>query len=871
MRHITFEESEQYPIALLIKDSSFNVREIERNYVNYLIDTGIEKKDIVSISLAYDKNKAPVKFIKDYLDTLLPALETIGSKYLYCADAAYFKVLTKSTKAEPYLGYVLPCKIEGYEHFKVTLGIGYTSLIYNPANKPKMDLSLDALIGISQGKYEDLGSDIIKSAYYPSDIEDISAALNQLHQYPSLACDIETFSLRFNEAGIATIAFAWNTGEGIAFACDYSPFVSIQEGLHGTKVCNPYVKTLLRQFFDSYTGTLTWHGSSFDLKVLIYELWMQDALDTAGLLLGLTTLTKNFHDTKIIAYLALNSTARSSYSLKALAHEFAGNWALDDESIKDVRKIPLKDLLQYNLVDALATNYVFDKYYPVVQQDQQDLLYFTLMRPSLPVIIQMELTGMPLDPIQVQAVRDELEKVVEEQVSILSASPAIQKLETRLQREAMEAKNAKLKVKQHPIEAFAHIRFNPGSDKQLQKLLYEEMELPVIDYTKGKQPSTGAKTISKLENHTDVQEYLDILNAIKEYSKAGKILDTFIPAFEKAIDKEDGAVWLHGNFNLGGTVSGRLSSSKPNLQNLPSGSKYGKLIKKCFVPPPGWVLVGADFSSLEDRINALLTKDPNKLRIYTDGLDSHSYRAYNYWPQKFPDVENTVESINFIANTHPELRQKSKTITFALTYAGTWLTLMNNCGFSEEEAKSIEANYQKLYQVSLQWVQDKIQEASQKGFSEVAFGLRIRTPLLAQTLQNHRTTPKEAQAEARTLGNAISGQSFGLLNNRAANAFMAKVWNSPYCCDIKPVAQIHDAQYYLIRDDIDILKWVNNELIKEMSWQELPEIQHDKVKLGAELEVYYSNWAQPITIPNNSSNEEIREVIKEGMQKHDKG
>jgi DNA polymerase-1 len=143
------------------------------------------------------------------------------------------------------------------------------------------------------------------------------------------------------------------------------------------------------------------------------------------------------------------------------------------------------------------------------------------------------------------------------------------------------------------------------------------MGLPVIDLTDTKQPATGAETIEKLINHTNEPSYKALLSALIEYGKVTKILSTFIPAFEGAVGKDDSdTVWLHGSFNLGGTVSGRLSSSDPNLQNIPAGSKYGKLIKSCFCAPVGWLFCGADFNSLEDYISALTTKDPNKLKVY---------------------------------------------------------------------------------------------------------------------------------------------------------------------------------------------------------------------------------------------------------------
>lgn len=231
-----------------------------------------------------------------------------------------------------------------------------------------------------------------------------------------------------------------------------------------------------------------------------------------------------------------------------------------------------------------------------------------------------------------------------------------------------------------------------------------------------------------------------------------------------------------------------------------------------------------------------------------------------------PDIENTVESINSIKHKYPELRQASKGPTFALTYQGTWKTLVTNLGFTEEKAKSIEKGYHELYKQSDAYVQEKLKEASKNGYVTVAFGLRVRTPLLKQIIYGSSTMPSEAMAEGRTAGNAL-GQSYGLLNNRAACAFMKKVWESPYRNDIKPVSLIHDAIYILIRDDADIVEWANRELINAMKWQELPEIQHDQVKLGAALDLFYPNWANAITLPNNASKETIKEMCKEAISK----
>lgn len=878
MRHILFQPAESHSVAVLVKSTAFKQQELQTNYVTPLNDLGVPSTEIIAFTLKYnDVGKAPAKFIKEYLDKLLPALDSLGVTYLYVTDSAYFKTLTKESKAEPHYGYVLPCKYAGYEHMKVVLGLNYQALIYNPDLQAKLTMSLNKLASSIAGCTDVLGANIIHSAHYPSDLHSIAAALQALHDYPSLTCDIEAFSLRFNEAGIGTVAFAWDKHNGIAFACDYKEIVcqadidaAPDDSKYGHGYFRPYplVRALLREFFLTYKGELTWHNSTYDLKPIIYNLFMKDLLDTEGLLQGLEVMTRSFQDTKIISYLATNSTAGNVLGLKPLAHEFAGNWA--KEEIKDIRKIPLPELLKYNLVDCLSTHYVREKYYPIMVKDNQEDLYYDLMLPSLKTIIQIELTGMSMSPEKVKEVKAELQTIEHKHLQVIRNSPIIKMFDLLVQRRAMETANAKLKVKQHPIEKFADELFNPNSGPQLQRLLYEQMCLPVLDYTDTKQPATGADTIEKLINHTQNVAYKTILEALIGYGKVNKILTTFIPAFERAISKGDDVVWLHGSFNLGGTVSGRLSSSDPNLQNIPAGSIYAKLIKYCFVAPKGWLFCGADFNSLEDYISALTTKDPNKLAVYEQGFDGHCLRAAYYFRDLLPAIDLTsAQSVNTIKKEYPQLRQDSKSPTFALTYQGTWHTLVNNLGFEEEKAKAIEKNYHVLYKHSDEYIQARLKQASIDGYVDVAFGLRVRTPLLKQVIFGSSRMPYEAAAEGRTAGNAM-GQSYGLLNNRAAVEFMDKVRASKYRLDIKPVALIHDSIYLIIRDNIEVVEWVNRELINSMKWQELPEIAHPTVRLGANLDLFWPNWGNAITLPNDATQDEIMALAKKGKEDYGK-
>jgi DNA polymerase-1 len=303
------------------------------------------------------------------------------------------------------------------------------------------------------------------------------------------------------------------------------------------------------------------------------------------------------------------------------------------------------------------------------------------------------------------------------------------------------------------------------------------------------------------------------------------------------------------------------------MQNLPASGEIGKLVKSCFSAPEGWLFGGADFASLEDYVSALTTQDPNKLKVYLDGYDGHCLRAFSYFKEHMPDIVDTVESINSIAELYPQWRKLSKTPTFLLTYDGTYHGLMGSLGLEESVAKAIDNNYHTLYAHSDKWKRKKIEQASIDGYVTVAFGLRVRTPILARTILNTSSTPYEAKAEVRKAGNAL-GQSYGLLNCRAANEFFRRVRNSPFVNDIKIACQIHDAIYLMWRDVMEITEWVNRNLTECMAWQDLPELEHDKVKLHAELDVFAPHWANGIKLLPEDDMETIFDKCVDGYNSY---
>lgn len=509
-------------IALLIKSAYCIDKEIQANY-----GTDIDFK---VFSLFYkENNKISATEAKKYLNKLLPSIIKDGITTLYVCDALYFKLLTKQTKAETHIGYVLPCALKGFEHLSVIYGINYAQLLYNPNLYSQLDLSLSTLKSHINGTYKSIGQGIIHNAEYTAE------SLPNLLKEPELTIDIETSGLELGSE-LISIGFATDIHNGIAF-----------------KVQN---KKMLKTFFEQYQGNKIFHNATFDVKHIIYHCFMDNPNDMRGMLHGLHTMYRNLHDTKIIAYLATNNTQGNTLGLKELSQEYVGNYAVDFDNVTD------EALLEYNLKDCLATKYVFNKYYPKMLQDNQKHIYDTLMLPSLKVITQMELCGMPINYEQVLKTQDNLEEIYNEHLEVVMNSNLVDMALDKIKQIELDKINAKLKTKKHNISHLADYTFNPSSGKHLSVLLYDICGLPIIDYTDTKLPATGAKTLEKLLNHTEDYFIQRLLTALIGLNKVSKILTTFIPAFLKA-KKRDGYHYLHGNFNLGGTLSGRLSSSNP--------------------------------------------------------------------------------------------------------------------------------------------------------------------------------------------------------------------------------------------------------------------------------------------------------------------
>ena len=404
---------------ILIKESKLNKVKLDAFYGNNYVAIGIPDGA---------KNRERLELIQDIQELYNPF------KAVMCANPEMFKTLTKK---EPKGKDGIACDSPLGKCFIIPV---WEAIMYNPAQEPRLDFIKERVEEfIATGFSSILGSDVLQDVTYilrDSGTTTYSDAFNKLQTYDALTIDIETTHLHHYAGIIKSIAFAWDKHGGIA--------MEVSD--------DPSIKERLKQFFLTYKGKKIFHNASFDTMFLIYHCFMKDLEDWNGMLEGLHCVYNNLEDTKIIAYLALNSCSIVSLKLKDLSHEYAGDYAQDD--IDDCSNIPLDRLLPYNLTDCCATWYVYEKYAPKMRQDNQEDLYLTLMLPSLKTLAETQLVGFRLNPKKVNDLSTFLYSDQYRLEDILKRNTLIQTFEEQLRKEAVIQYNNTHKKKKKTLQDF---------------------------------------------------------------------------------------------------------------------------------------------------------------------------------------------------------------------------------------------------------------------------------------------------------------------------------------------------------------------------------------------------------------------------------
>lgn len=384
-------------------------------------------------------------------------------------------------------------------------------------------------------------------------------------------------------------------------------------------------------------------------------------------------------DAMLISYCL--DPARRQHELDALVIERFGHRLRSPDEIRK-RGQPFSDLAP-ETIEAYAAERadmalrLSDRLLPELERYGARKLWEEIEAPLLPVLADMEWTGVGIDQDVLEAMSLDLEK--------------------------------KLDLARDRIHRLAGEDFNIDSVVKLREVLFERLKLPIIRRTKTG-PSTDADVLSELAARGH-----ELPERLLEYREAAKLKSTYVDALRERISPETGR--LHTSFNQAATATGRLSSSEPNLQNIPARTPLGASIRKAFVAEKGFKVLTADYSQIELRILAHMSKDPVFLEAFRSGRDIHRETAALVFRVGLPEVS-------------PSMRDMAKTVNYATLYGQGAPSLARMIGVPLEEAKAFIEGYFERFPSIRSYLDGQIERAVKEGYVETLFGRRRYVPEL---------------------------------------------------------------------------------------------------------------------------------------------
>lgn len=482
---------------------------------------------------------------------------------------------------------------------------------------------------------------------------EFAAFLDQFRQQKKFCLDTETTSVDAVRADIVGWAISWSAGSGY-----YIPV----RGPAGQAVLDPdRVVAALKPYLEDPTVEVSNQNIKYDLLVL-----RRAGIEIANI----------GSDPMIFSYL-LDAGARShgqdELSKRYLGHEMIPISALigTGKNQKSMTEIDIPLVAEYAVEDADIALQLCGKLEPLLRHAELWDLYWDLERPLIPVLADMEHRGIKVD------------------VDLL--------------RVHSQSAGERLATIQAEIYQLAGREFNIDSPIQLREILFTEQKLPVIKKTK-----TGAST------DQEVLEQLAIFHPLPkmliEHRKLSKLKSTYLDALPEMINPETGRI--HASFNQVVAATGRLSSSDPNLQNIPIRTEEGRRVRSAFIPgEPGWKLVSADYSQIELRMLAHFSHDQALQSAFAGGIDIHTAVA--------------AEIYGFHANlVSPEMRRVAKAVNFGVIYGQSPYGLSAAIGISQDEAGRFIDDYFTKYAGVERFIEKLLEECRQTGFATTIKGRR---------------------------------------------------------------------------------------------------------------------------------------------------
>lgn len=552
---------------------------------------------------------------------------------------------------------------------------------------------------------------------------DLNRWVEKLKQAKLFALDTETDNLDYMAANLVGISFALENGEAayLPLQLDYLGAPKTLEKTTALALLKPILENPAIQKV----------GQNFKYDLTIFA---RNGIDVQGVAF----------DTMLESYV-LNSTGR--HNMDELAKRYLGHQTISFEEIAGKGKnqltfnqIPLEKAAEYAAEDADVTMKLQQVLWEKLSKEPTlEKLFKEMELPLLSVLSRMERRGVLIDSdalfLQSNEIANRLSEL-EEQAYVLAGQP-----------------------------------FNLASTKQLQEILFDKLGLPVIQKTPKGAPSTNEEVLEELAFSHELPKVL------VEHRGLSKLKSTYTDKLPQMVNPQTGRV--HTSYHQAVTATGRLSSSDPNLQNIPIRNEEGRRIRQAFIAREGFTIVAADYSQIELRIMAHLSQDQGLINAFTQGKDIHRSTAAEIFGVALDEVTS-------------EQRRNAKAINFGLIYGMSAFGLSRQLGIGRADAQSYMDLYFKRYPGVQTFMHDIREKAKAQGYVETLFGRRLYLPDI-----NSSNGMRRKAAERVAINAPMQGTAADIIK-RAMIQLDQKLQNDP---DIAMIMQVHDELVFEVRSE----------------------------------------------------------------------
>jgi len=552
---------------------------------------------------------------------------------------------------------------------------------------------------------------------------DLNRWVEKLNQAKLFSLDTETDNLDYMAANLVGISFALENGEA-AYLPLQLDYLGAPKPLEKTTALS-----LLKPVLENPAIQKVGQNFKYDLTI-----FARNGIDVQGVAF----------DTMLESYV-LNSTGR--HNMDDLAKRYLGHQTISFEEIAGKGKnqltfnqIPLEQAAEYAAEDADVTMKLQQVLWEKLSKEPSlEKLFKEMELPLLGVLSRMERRGVLIDSdalfLQSNEIANRLSEL-EEQAYVLAGQP-----------------------------------FNLASTKQLQEILFDKLGLPVIQKTPKGAPSTNEEVLEELAFSHELPKVL------VEHRGLSKLKSTYTDKLPQMVNSQTGRV--HTSYHQAVTATGRLSSSDPNLQNIPIRNEEGRRIRQAFIAQEGFTIVAADYSQIELRIMAHLSQDQGLINAFTQGKDIHRSTAAEIFGVALDEVTS-------------EQRRNAKAINFGLIYGMSAFGLSRQLGIGRADAQSYMDLYFKRYPGVQQFMTDIREKAKAQGYVETLFGRRLYLPDINSSNGMRRKAAERVAINAPMQGTAADIIKLAMIQ------LDQKLQNDP---DIAMIMQVHDELVFEVRSE----------------------------------------------------------------------